>query len=697
MKTQTAMPSVSRAAIVLRIFLCFIVFLLPIKFGSLAMGKEQAQMPMTWLEWLLFDAHPNFLLPALCGIALLATLAIHRQPFRMDKSAVPVAVWSLLLLSGFAGLVHTTEWDYAIQWLWHIGGLVCLLMAIWRSHKADPLLYPILTQILAATALLCALHGGYQHFWGRKEMLEAARQALADGSIVDSSGTFLAKMEQTRVSGTFIDPNVYASLLLLLAPLTLLRLHEWGSHFEPRKVSRILFVAFGAAVFAGAFYWSGSRGALAGAMGGLCIGILCLPVLRRWRAPLLIAAAVCAVALIAIVASGKIGRGTASASARLEYCRVAATLFHDAPFCGVGLGEFFPWYQRLKAIGAEEVRDPHCFLLSIACQCGLAGALAALCGIALPFLLTGGLFRANHERNPWLMTALCMGATAWAIHSCFQFLEIIPGSLYVMGIVCLLAMPAEQKSEVIDTEQYTTLSITWWKSWAPAAAALALLCLLSLARLPGELHYERVSRQLDQLRTPHSATLPRPSPPSPQTLFQELEAVSRQLPFFVSAARTRYELAESVGDMAVALNAADQLIRRAPHRGTFYLRRSKILQLEGKWKEAEEDLHLAETWYPANAGLQIAKAVQVLAPRMESIVERKIFVRRALACPAHIREADSHINVFLYEENSHLPKPAGAAPLEDILNRADLDYGGKPILFTIEAPVTIEAPEGKQP
>ena len=454
--------------ILYRYYLCFLMVLLPLKFCTVMGSSEQPNFPMDIWQWLLFTCIPNYFLIALCGLALIWGSLLYRLPRRW----LPVLPWLLILLAGLLSLANTTELEYAQNWLEHFSGACVLCAAVWIGLNNDDKLAPAMANVIGVMGLICAVHGWYQHFIGLEENRRATLE-LAEQGLMKVSGTMAAKLEQTRIYGTFADPNVYAANLLFCLPFSLLFCNKLGRRFEKPLVGVICSIAIAVALFLGALYWSGSRGGAVGAAACIGIALCCIPRIRnsRLRLPMPLGALALAVLLV-LAASMSKKRDMATASMRIHYYKTALKIFAMKPIAGAGIGEYFTWYMRLKPSDTEITREPHNLPLALLSQCGIPGGLAALAFYILPWLLVF-VRRGRYSAQGPISLAAAIGCAAWSMHSLFQFNELIPGTAYLVAagyaIMPPAALPQDEKASF-----FASRKINW------ALAIVGMLALLPL-------------------------------------------------------------------------------------------------------------------------------------------------------------------------------------------------------------------------
>ncbi|MBQ7649491.1 MAG: hypothetical protein IJS15_00945, partial [Victivallales bacterium] len=265
----------------IRIIICLITAILAFKFGSYIGNGEQANFPGDVWEWLLFTGWPSYLAPAFCGILLIAVTILCRD-FRMDSSATAMGLWLLPIIAGLVGLLNTTETDFATQWMLHFLGAFAFCATVWLAAGNDRGFLPVLAAAIGTVGIIACLQGWYQHFIGLEEARNFAIKQMTEKGLIITP-IILAKMEQTRIYGNYIDPNVYASHLLFCMPFSLYTLYSAGRKMEQPKLSSAVMTAIGAVLFLCALFWTGSRGAAIGLAAGVAVAAWSLKSVRNWR------------------------------------------------------------------------------------------------------------------------------------------------------------------------------------------------------------------------------------------------------------------------------------------------------------------------------------------------------------------------------------------------------------------------------
>ena len=602
---------------VIRIFASLAVALLALKFGCYIGNGEQANFPMDGWEWLFFTGWPTYLASAVGGCVLLVATIAYPKP-RVGSSALSPLLWLLPVIAGLIGCINTTEADYAGQWLLHFAGAFALCAGIWWIACNDDKMLPCLANTIAIMGILLVCHGWYQHFIGLESSREFAIQHAAEQGL-NMSGVVLAKMEQTRIYSYFIDPNVYASFLVLTMPFALRGLYQFGRGYEGNpKAGAIVAAALGVILYLCAIVWTGSRGGILALAAAVAAAVWALPQIHRWKWRWLLPLAVLVLfgALLAAICLVKSRDGLASASARLIYYRTSVTIFKEHPMAGAGLGEFLSAYMRLKPASAEVARDPHNIFFSFLVQAGLPGGLIALALFLFPW---GIATFAKAKRTPLFIAAVA-GTAGWFFHCMMQFNEIIPACAYVAAAGSLFLLPARQEEKTASAK------------WRFAAMVVSLLCFASLLRVPGE----RLLRKAELVAAKNpSGAIP---------LYKQAGA---KLPASVAPQKVLCDLMAGSGNWEAAYQEAMHLQVIIPTRSTSYLYAAAAAMAMGKLDDAEVQLAAAEKRAPFLPDVLLYKAVLAYR-RSHSLgyMENSILARQTKWCHLDIGDQGDHLEIL---------------------------------------------------
>ncbi len=546
-----------------RYIICACLVLLSMKFTGYVGNGELPNFPLNGWEWAFFSCWPVFLSGVIGGLVLIATVAVHRE--------VPCR-WILLipflpLIAGVVGMLRTTETDLSRLWMWHFAGAAAFAVAVYVCIHNDKEAVRWFVGTLGVVGVISVLKGWHQYFWGFDELQAYWEKMQADGIAVQE--VMFEKLAQRRVYGQFIDPNVYSAHLLLCMPFSIYCAYGVGRRFEYPKVGAWLLTIVVSALYAGAIYWSGSRGAMLGLVaGGACL-VWSLPRVRRWRWrwALPIAAAVLGAAIVLLYTARANRGGMASASARMDYYANAVKMFKMHPATGVGLGEFFPWYLRLKSVDAEVTRNPHSLFFALLSECGILGGLVALLLFALPWIAATFF---NGKRH----TLACGALGGFLLHSMVQFNELIPGVIYVaLAMVFMLFESTEGKG----------LPRKWDNVFRVGLAVFGVACCIVVARCRGEYLFQ-LGESAEKQRAGAG-----------EALYAE---AAKSLPNAPGPWRLLTAGATLRQDFPKALEYALELKRCTPHRSASYSKLAQIYERLGRTDEAAKARELAREWYP---------------------------------------------------------------------------------------------------
>jgi putative inorganic carbon (HCO3(-)) transporter len=328
-------------------------------------------------------------------VVLLAVLAVLERGLE-GMAAILLQPLTFLLASFIAVLLLTTTFtsntrlaDARVMELLKALGIFILVLALassWKRLRACSYTIVASATFLSILGLYQSLSGNYGRWFGG---FARVKNAHIYGDVF-----------QPRIAGPLGDPNFFAQILLMAAPLALFA--GWES---PRKRMRAAAFA-AAALMIGAILLTYSRG------GMLALGVVLVLALMAHRVDkrrLIAGAAALAVLLLLLPASfterfitieqilpggDEALHPDSSFQKRKLLTATAWEMFKDKPLLGVGAGNYTVWYDHYaERVGsaAREYDDPgerhypHSLYLEIAAESGLAGlaVFAAVVAISL--------------------------------------------------------------------------------------------------------------------------------------------------------------------------------------------------------------------------------------------------------------------------------------------------------------------------
>lgn len=567
----------------------------PLKLGSVVGSSGIGFFPLALVDWI-FSPWPPFTAPIITGCALLFALLSGRslsttEFFRFKHFILPSV---FLLVASLVGLIKTTEWDNASLYVWHIVAVLNFVLVVLILVKSSDFCRKLFLACLALGTVLSLFSGLYQVRYGFDETREFVLQK-AETENRKISPELNSRLSQRRAYATFTYPNSFAAYLILTIPLTLAVVSKFGSRFTPAIGSQIFFTSIFGVTSIIMLGYTGSRSAvLALALAGIATGITGAGILTslvgKSRTRFWLSCSGITIVIFLLALSVFHGRTFSSVDARFGYYRAAIEMFRSHPFLGVGLGEFFPFYMRLKPPGAEETRLAHNLFLHFLSQCGLFGGIAAGYFLLQPLIIWRCVIRDRISTvSPLLFYAGFMGCVAWGIHSLTDFNFHITGMVLAVSTLLPLTtrLPVSEESDRM------------YKSSAPISCMLLILALVGITsawRGPGErsfqILYNRVQVPVD-LNVIESLAV----------------ATAEKLPYSPYPWEFLGKTALVRGDYTTAKSAFAEAAKRVPHRASNYAYLAQCSFTMGSAREAMHWINQALKWYPHHPEFQRLRGV----------------------------------------------------------------------------------------
>lgn len=555
---------------ILRCFFTALVLIAPIKFGNSVVTTEIPLFPGSVYEWVA-DPWPGWVASVLAGCGLIAVLAVHRSFPRFDLRMLFPLSWCLLFAAALPGLIRTEEKDMAQVYVFHFAGVAAFSFSVFLLIRKDPEAVKWLLFGVVIGLVVSSLMGWYQVFWGfdktARELAESGQRMMGV-----NMKTIQSNLEQGRAHGTFVYPNSLAAHMVLVTPIALLACIRFGGRMDPPLQSRIFLATLCVVLGVGALLLSRSRAGIAAGGAGFAGALLVFPALAKKHRISLFVLALLAGGLLCYAVNR--GRGLGSLDQRFHYYRAAFEMFAEHPMTGVGLGEFFPHYLKIKGADAEVTRIPHNMFLNLLSQAGVVAGIAVLFCFALSLLAGFVLKKTEGECDKAILFCVQAGLFGWFLHAMLDFNVMIPGTLMTASILPCFLMNG--KSEYPSRKPVVPLIM---------CALLALVCLLSVTRWKGEFAYlDLYSRCMRNQSTP--------------TLKRSAQRVANSLPEFPYGWVILAKVAESRGQYEEAIDALKKAIDAVPHRGSLYAALAVNALKAGNEKLAEEALETARKLSP---------------------------------------------------------------------------------------------------
>ena len=472
-------------------YLIGLTFLLPLKFGSLAVLPEATSFyPGDLFSWLIIN-WPAHSFGIFSGVALFAALVVFApgmRPLRTSGGATAL-LWSFgLVLVSLIGWINAATIDYAVGETIHLAGIGAYVLAIrlWLRNRPEERRW--FCAALAAGACWLIYSGLSQYFVGFAETREFVEKQIAEG--IPISHVMVAKINDDRVFATFVSCNVLAGYLLLLLPVTLYAVWRFAGHFEPVRLSRILLCGLVFSGLAAVLLLTRSRAAFLAALLTAGAFAMTLPKRRIYRC---IPVVVLALAIVGgAIYIHRAGRGFGSMAERVDYLRSSVKMIAEKPLAGHGWGGFFYRHMELKTTGTDEsAHDPHNLVMAFASQTGVIGGAVALAAVLLPlFWLGRRIFRRGGEETPeegadGFARAVFWGECAFLLHAHMDVDLQIPASMAAAGAMLVAALP----------EAAAQMAARGRRRWLLVAAGMLLAAVAAMGNilwLRAEMAYDRL-------------------------------------------------------------------------------------------------------------------------------------------------------------------------------------------------------------
>lgn len=472
-------------------YLIGLTFLLPLKFGSLAVLPEATSFyPGDLFSWLIIN-WPAHSFGIFSGVALFAALVVFApgmRPLRTSGGATAL-LWSFgLVLVSLIGWINAATIDYAVGETIHLAGIGAYVLAVrlWLWNRPEERRW--FCAALAAGACWLIYSGLSQYFVGFAETREFVEKQIAEG--IPISHVMVAKINDDRVFATFVSCNVLAGYLLLLLPVTLYAVWRFAGHFEPVRLSRILLCGLVFSGLVAVLLLTRSRAAFLAALLTAGAFAMTLPKRRIYRC---IPVVVLALAIVGgAIYIHRAGRGFGSMAERVDYLRSSVKMIAEKPLAGHGWGGFFYRHMELKTTGTDEsAHDPHNLVMAFASQTGVIGGAMALAAVLLPlFWLGRRIFRRGGEEAPaegadGFARAVFWGECAFLLHAHMDVDLQIPASMAAAGAMLVAALP----------EASAQMAARGRRRWLLVAAGMLLAAVAAMGNilwLRAEMAYDRL-------------------------------------------------------------------------------------------------------------------------------------------------------------------------------------------------------------
>ncbi len=415
----------------------FIIFLLPIKFATIANLPE---MPLWLFNNIIYYIIVPFPVSSFSAIsAILLLFSIWNNDSEKDKkypSSFIFIIISLAIIS-FLGIKNASVNDYVWREISYIFGITAFSIATYIQLKNDKDTQQLFLTAISLGALVSIIYGGYQLFEGFEETRKFLVEHEKNVGVNFMKGNFKSRVMESRVYAYFGMCNSFAGYLILIIPIFLLSLKNYLKKYQLSSKVNIAIVSIISTYMLFILYHTGSRAAIA------CFAIGLIPILIKLGKKGIFVGIGAYLIIIGLFLG--IGRDLASFTYRVDYWYSAFEMMRENILFGTGWGDFFHDYMRTKElVNPEAPHVPHNLILAFASQAGILGLIVSSVFILYPIFI----YIKKIKNHSWLQITLISGWTSWSLHSLSDFNLQIPASMsiaIILALVYLLSFESTSK------------------------------------------------------------------------------------------------------------------------------------------------------------------------------------------------------------------------------------------------------------
>lgn len=288
----------------------------------------------------------------------------------------------------------------------------CIIILIARNFTVKN--KRIAFHIILFAGFFITLYGIYQYFWG----LEQTRQYVYSnpGLLRSMSPTHLNRLTSNRVFSTFVYPNVFASFLLFLIPLSFFPIFS-GEKIQLRIFCLLVFLLslynlFLTSSFGGffVFLFIAQTMLLSLVMGNS----------KKFKTVLACILLFEMLALSGAYSAGKLPK-MSSFTDRINYWKSSIGVFLEKPATGVGPENYKYYYTKYKPPGGMEAKHPHSIFFAALSETGATGTFFLFAFLAA---LSARLFKGSGASS--FSRGLPFSFLAFFMHNLVDFNFINP-------------------------------------------------------------------------------------------------------------------------------------------------------------------------------------------------------------------------------------------------------------------------------
>ncbi|MDD5599134.1 MAG: O-antigen ligase family protein [Victivallaceae bacterium] len=572
-------------------------FLMPLKLGGIIGIPETASFFPKEIGAYFFITWPPFIFPFVSGILLLLSLAafpFSSLSFSKDKLLICASLWVLMAFTALLGIINASVWDFVIMQITHLFGLAAYALTVYLFLKNAPRAKMMLTASILAGLAITVYLGFEQYFTGFDEMRDyLAKQEKIAGSQAD--GVIKAKVLDRRLSTPFTSCNSLAGYLILTTPLCLVILWKLCAKVEPPKTARLIFIPLAAAALIFVLAATRARSAFLALILTTGVFILLFPVKKWLRWTIIILAPL--IVIGGAVYIYKFGRGFQSMQVRIDYFIVSIKLLLKHPFIGVGWGDFFYDYMKLKTIYAREApHAPHNLFTAMGGQAGILALLVSIGALFYPFRPGIKKVKKLIAEHSYMEedVALIFGFTAFLFHAMMDIDLQVPALMgTAIAVSLLMAMPGPEDEKLCGQDKA--------KTTCRIIACLTALVIAATAIAGGRhlLSSEYLFAQLEDTCKLQGKTRQEIANISAYEVNEKLEAVTEARPYSPFPYSKAGEFYMATSRFKPAESCYEKALKLAPKSGAYHFRLFYLLDIQGgRREEAIKHLRQANELFP---------------------------------------------------------------------------------------------------
>lgn len=602
-------------AFLAEIYVLFLTFLLPLKFGTLIGVPE---IPGTYWKdpiGIFIGSWPVLTFPVFSGFGLALTLLFAFPRKGRNFSFIVLGIlWILFAINSLTGIIHATTWDFYEHNVIYVFGTAAYALSLWNLFSHDKNFGKYLIGVLVASFILSLYSAMMQYSVGFQDMAEYYEKRKLESGGQFYFDKFGRRLAEYRVSADFSSGNAYSGYLLLLFPLLLSLLCIAGGRVTPPLPARILLMTPTLVLFLFLLRQTKSRGCFLALIAGCAVTALAFKYRKKIFLTLCgcFCTAVCGFCLLIAF-----DRGPKSIFFRLDYFKAALRMMADYPLAGAGWGEFFHNYFIYKdLINDEAPHTPHNFPLTIGSQCGITAFIISCFLILLPFAVGFLLLKkqgaserkTQEEKESFILNCgLVLGFSSWFFHCLCEIDYETPGSFCTAAAIMFLILnnretdllfPRFSLSRLAEKKYFTGLKISFILLFALfSMGILAYISWKSPTLIAGEMAFDRLFTGVN----PHFGRLGEKMVPPEEALKLLQETVKRipESPFPWDMA-SHYVAAMGPSHAYEAIALVVEAQKRSPKRASYYFRQSQAYRRLGNLPKAVEMLRKAQKCSPKN-------------------------------------------------------------------------------------------------